>query len=43
MIPSWAVLEWECCLKHSEDERGSSIYKNIIIRVADCAVDDFAG
>ncbi len=41
----WAVLEWECCLKHPEDgaKEGSVFIKNHIIRVTDKAFDDFAG
>jgi len=41
----WAVLEWECCLKHPEDgaKEGAEFIKNHIIRVADRAFDDFAG
>ncbi|HEV3221724.1 MAG TPA: sugar phosphate isomerase/epimerase [Puia sp.] len=41
----WAVLEWECCLKHPEDgaKEGSVFIKNHIIRVTEKAFDDFAG
>lgn len=41
----WAVLEWECCLKHPEDgaREGAQFIKNHIIRVTDKAFDDFAG
>ena len=41
---SWAVLEWECCLKHPEDgaREGAEFIKNHIIRVTDKAFDDFA-
>jgi len=44
-FPGWAVLEWECCLKHAEDgaREGAPFIKNHIIRVADKAFDDFAG
>ncbi|WP_018344526.1 sugar phosphate isomerase/epimerase family protein [Cytophaga aurantiaca] len=44
-FPGWAVLEWECCLKHPEDgaREGAPFIKNHIIRVADKAFDDFAG
>jgi len=44
-FPGWAVLEWECCLKHPEDgaREGAPFIKNHIIRVADRAFDDFAG
>lgn len=40
----WAVLEWECALKHPEDgaEEGSEFIKNHIIRVTEKAFDDFA-
>ena len=41
----WAVLEWECCLKHQEDgaREGAGFIRDHIIRVADKAFDDFAG
>lgn len=41
----WAVVEWECCLKHAEDgaREGAAFVKDHIIRVADRAFDDFAG
>lgn len=41
----WAVLEWECCLKHPEDgaREGAEFIRRHIIRVADRAFDDFAG
>jgi sugar phosphate isomerase/epimerase len=40
----WAVLEWECCLKHPEDgaREGAQFIKNHIIRVTETAFDDFA-
>ena len=40
----WAVLEWECCLKHPEDgaREGAAYIRDHIIRVADRAFDDFA-
>jgi sugar phosphate isomerase/epimerase len=43
--PGWAVLEWECCLKHPEDgaKEGVQFIQDHIIRVADKAFDDFAG
>ncbi|MDE2370231.1 MAG: sugar phosphate isomerase/epimerase [Burkholderiales bacterium] len=43
--PGWAVLEWECCLKHPEDgaREGADFIRRHIIRVADRAFDDFAG
>ncbi|MCA0278890.1 MAG: sugar phosphate isomerase/epimerase [Proteobacteria bacterium] len=42
---SWAVLEWECCLKHPEDgaAEGAPFIESHIIRVTDKAFDDFAG
>jgi len=41
----WAVLEWECCLKHPEDgaREGSVFIADHIIRTTDKAFDDFAG
>ena len=41
----WAVMEWECCLKHPEDgaREGAEFIKNHIIRVTEKAFDDFAG
>ncbi|MBW9058703.1 sugar phosphate isomerase/epimerase [bacterium M00.F.Ca.ET.194.01.1.1] len=40
----WAVLEWECALKHPEDgaREGVAFIKNHIIRVTERAFDDFA-
>jgi sugar phosphate isomerase/epimerase len=40
----WAVLEWECCLKHPEDgaAEGAQFIRDHIIRVTDVAFDDFA-
>jgi sugar phosphate isomerase/epimerase len=40
----WAVLEWECALKHPEDgaREGAEFIKNHIIRVTEKAFDDFA-
>ena len=40
----WAVLEWECCLKHPEDgaREGAIFIRDHIIRVTDKAFDDFA-
>ena len=40
----WAVLEWECCLKHPEDgaREGAPFISNHIIRVTEKAFDDFA-
>lgn len=42
---SWAVLEWECCLKHPEDgaAEGAPFIRNHIVRVTEKAFDDFAG
>jgi sugar phosphate isomerase/epimerase len=41
----WAVLEWECCLKHPEDgaAEGAKFIREHMIRVTDRAMDDFAG
>ena len=41
----WAVLEWECCLKHPEDgaREGARFIADQIIRVTETAFDDFAG
>jgi len=43
--PGWAVLEWECCLKHPENgaAEGAAFIRDRIIRVTDRAFDDFAG
>jgi sugar phosphate isomerase/epimerase len=43
--PGWAVLEWECCLKHPEAgaAEGAAFIRERIIRVTDRAYDDFAG
>ena len=40
----WAVLEWECCLKHPEDgaREGADFIKNHLIRTTEKAFDDFA-
>jgi sugar phosphate isomerase/epimerase len=40
----WAVLEWECCIKHPEQgaKEGAPFIKNHIIRVTEKAFDDFA-
>jgi sugar phosphate isomerase/epimerase len=40
----WAVVEWECCLKHPEDgaREGAQFVKEHIIRVTERAFDDFA-
>ena len=44
-FPGWAVLEWECALKHPEDgaREGAVFIRDRIIRVAERAFDDFAG
>ena len=41
----WAVLEWECCLKHPEQgaAEGAPFIAAHMIRKADKAFDDFAG
>jgi sugar phosphate isomerase/epimerase len=41
----WAVLEWECALKHPEDgaREGARFIAEHMIRVTDRAFDDFAG
>lgn len=41
----WAVLEWECCLKHPEQgaAEGAPFIADHIIRRTDKAFDDFAG
>jgi len=41
----WAVMEWECCIKHPEDgaREGAQFIKDHMIRVTDKAFDDFAG
>lgn len=40
----WAVVEWECCLKHPEDgaREGAAFVADHIIRVTEKAFDDFA-
>lgn len=40
----WAVLEWECCLKHPEDgaAEGAPFIRDHMIRRTDKAFDDFA-
>jgi len=40
----WAVLEWECCIKHPEQgaAEGAPFIRNNIIRVTEKAFDDFA-
>ena len=41
----WAVLEWECAIKHPEQgaKEGAPFIKEHIIRVTEKAFDDFAG
>jgi sugar phosphate isomerase/epimerase len=41
----WAVVEWECAIKHPEDgaREGAQFVKDHIIRVTERAFDDFAG
>jgi sugar phosphate isomerase/epimerase len=41
----WAVLEWECCIKHPEQgaAEGAPFIRDHIIRVTEKAFDDFAG
>ena len=40
----WAVVEWECCIKHPEQgaAEGAPFIKNLLIRKAGKAFDDFA-
>lgn len=40
----WAVLEWECCLKHPEDgaREGAPFIREHMIRLTDKRFDDFA-
>ncbi|MGR3614732.1 MAG: sugar phosphate isomerase/epimerase family protein [Paracoccaceae bacterium] len=41
----WAVVEWECCLKHPEDgaREGAAFVRDHMIRMTEKAFDDFAG
>ncbi|WP_257669643.1 sugar phosphate isomerase/epimerase family protein [Parapedobacter tibetensis] len=41
----WAVMEWECAIKHPEDgaREGAVFIKDHIIRVTEKTFDDFAG
>ena len=43
-FPGWAVLEWECALKHPEDGAREAVefIRNHIIRVTPRSFDDFA-
>ena len=40
----WAVVEWECCLKHPEDgaREGAAFIRRHLIRRSERAFDDFA-
>ena len=40
----WAVMEWECCIKHPEDgpNEGAKFIADHLIRPTDKAFDDFA-
>lgn len=40
----WAVMEWECCIKNSEDgaTEGAAFIKDHLIKVTEKAFDDFA-
>jgi sugar phosphate isomerase/epimerase len=40
----WAVVEWECCLKHPEDgaREGAPFVRKHMIRTTDRRFDDFA-
>jgi sugar phosphate isomerase/epimerase len=42
---SWAVLEWECCLKDAEQgaAEGAPFIESHLIKVTEKAFDDFAG
>jgi sugar phosphate isomerase/epimerase len=42
---SWAVLEWECCLKHPEDgaREGAEFIAAHLIRVTETSFEDFIG
>jgi sugar phosphate isomerase/epimerase len=42
--PGWAVVEWECCIKHPEDgaAEGSRFVRDNIISITERAFDDFA-
>ena len=43
--PGWAVLEWECAIKHPEQgaREGAPFIKEHIIQTTEKAFDDFAG
>ncbi len=44
-FPGWAILEWECCIKSSEQgaREGAPFIRRHIIEAAKDAFDDFAG
>jgi sugar phosphate isomerase/epimerase len=44
-FPGWAVMEWECCIKSSEQgaTEGAPFIQRHIIQAAGRAFDDFAG
>lgn len=44
-VDCWAVLEWECCIKHPEQgaREGAKLISDYIIQVTEKAFDDFAG
>jgi len=44
-FPGWAVMEWECCIKSSEQgaAEGAPFIQRHIIQAAGRAFDDFAG
>jgi sugar phosphate isomerase/epimerase len=44
-FPGWAILEWECCIKSSEQgaREGAPFIKRHIIEAAKTSFDDFAG
>lgn len=41
----WAVVEWECCIKHPEDgaKEGAAFVTDHIIKPCESSFDDFAG
>jgi hypothetical protein len=43
-FPGWAVIEWECCIKSSEQgaREGAPFIVRHIIQTAERAFDDFA-
>ena len=44
-FPGWAILEWECCIKSSEQgaREGAPFIRRHIIEAATSSFDDFAG